>query len=147
MEFFHLSKLVREYFDSFPEPMRGYLYQGLYWLGALSILYVIYRVSSSENVSESGRVSTIWYKPSTWFSRFQVIKEQNRQDTPAAIVSALDKARAGLQWAYAGGFILLGLIFLAIGVIAWSTSGWWLALLGLAFWLVSFLMIKSLRKK
>ena len=146
MEFLHISKLVREYFDSFPEPMRGYLYQGLYWLGALSILYVIYRVARSENVSESGRVSTVWYKPSTWLSRFQAIREKNRQDAPVAIVNALDKARTGLQWANAFAFILFGLIFVMFGIVAWSGGTWWLVLSGLAFWLVSFLMIKSLRK-
>ena len=147
MEFLHISKWVREYFDSFPEPMRGYLYQGLYWLGALSILYVIYRVARSEDVSESGRVSTVWYRPSTWLARFESIKEQNRQNASVGIVSALDKARTGLQWANAFVLILFGLICVVFGIVAWSGGTWWLVLSGLAFWLVSFLMIKSLRKK
>lgn len=144
MEFLHLSTLIRDYFDGFPEPTRSYLYQGLYWLGALSVLFVIYRVARSENIHEAGKVAAVWYKPSMWFARFNAIKEQNRQQAPEMVLSLLEKFRYWSRWLSVFMLILLGLAWLAVGLVGWNANGWWIVLLGICFLIASFLMVKKL---
>ncbi|MGB4813034.1 MAG: hypothetical protein WBP13_11230 [Methylophilaceae bacterium] len=82
MEFLHLSKWLRGWLDSLPEPQRSIAYNVFYGFAILCALFVIWRLMQSESRLENGKIQTTWYSPRTWLARFQAIKAENQAEAP-----------------------------------------------------------------
>jgi hypothetical protein len=65
MEFLNLAKLINAYFASLPEPLKSYAYNAFFCTWYFSLAYILYRVARGEQVTESGKIQVVRYKPST----------------------------------------------------------------------------------
>jgi hypothetical protein len=135
MEFIHAAKFLQEWFDGLPANVRAWLIQAYWILVPAVALLVLYAVVRKESITESGRVTVKWFRPSQWLARFRQIEAENQAKLPENMQHFLAGTRRFLAFSHRAADLVYGVMATLLGFLGVLFSlilnpfkAWWLFL-------------------